>query len=129
MEDLPHARRTGLSKALDSDGRFAARVVDVDYFGSAINIVVGGARFELEVRCEHLLHKERRSDRLEHVVHCLGDIVGRGVWLGDKVGELGMRLPRAVACSASDNLDDLREGTAIADGKCVLAVNPVEALL
>src|SRR3546814_18735046 len=52
-----------------------------------------------------------------------------GIWLGDQIGEAGMGLARRVAGNATDDLDDLGQAGAIADGQRMFAPNPVEALL
>ena len=64
------------------------------------SVIVGSLRLELEVRRDHLLHQQRRGDRLEHVVHRDLDFVVAGVRLGDEVRELGVRLVAGCrACS------------------------------
>ena len=83
---------------------------------------------ELEARRKHLLHEQARRDGLERVVDRLGHGLLGGIGLGDQVGEARAGLARRVAGGAADDLDDLGQAGAIADGERVFAPNPVEAL-
>ena len=91
--------------------------------------MVGFFGLELEPRRQHLLHQQAGGDGLQRVVDRLADGFVRGVDGGDQVGEPGAGLARRVAGGAADDLHDLGETGAIADGQRVLAPDPVEALL
>ena len=90
-----------------------------------------GLRFrrEVEARSEHLLHEEARRDRLERVVHRLGDGLLGGIRLRDEIREASPGFPRGVARGAADDLHDLGQARSVTDGQRVIAPDPVKAFL
>ena len=72
--------------------------------------------FEVEVRGENLLHKQGRRYRLQHIVDRLYYFLVVSIRLGYEVCELGVRFIIAVSRAATDDLNNLGQGAAIADG-------------
>src|SRR3546814_16920667 len=48
-------------------------------------------RLELEARGQDLLHKQTGGDSFERIVHRFRHRAFGGIWLGDQIGEAGMR--------------------------------------
>ena len=116
---------SSLTPTLHLSGIVAALAVVEARRRAAVRVL----RLELEARRQHLLHQQARGDGLERVVDRLGHGLLGGVRLGDQVGEAGAGLARRVAGGAADDLHDLGQARAIADGQRVLAPDPVEAFL
>lgn len=111
-------------EAFDMDGALVGLI--------AVGIVIGvffRSRAELPFGLHHLFHQEGGCDGLEHIVHGVLDIILCRRRARNEVGELGVGLAFAVTGATSDNLDDLGEGCADADGEAAFAPLPIEAFL
>ncbi len=140
LTDTRRLLALGLREPLDLDLVRPGLLIDTDIAAAGVvasltvvkarrRAAVGMLRFELEARREHLLHQQAGRDGLQGIVDGLGYRFLGGIRLGNQVGEPCAGLAGRVAGGAADDLHDLGQAGAIADGERVFAPDPVEAFL
>ena len=85
---------------IEADIAFVRVIATIAIIETGLGFIGRAFRLELETRRQHLFHQQAGSNRLQGVVHRLGDGLFGSVGFGDQVGKASASLAGGVAGGA-----------------------------